>query len=102
MGDTCAEHGMICSKIGEIHALLIKLDASITSHILEADRAGGVRDRVAALEAIATANAKSISTIKQGYWKTCLVSGVVGGLLARLAPDLIWKVLEQVLKVVRV
>jgi hypothetical protein len=102
---TCDEHGKMCEKLGKIEGLLqglnTRLDQSflrMEAHINEGERPGGVRDRVAALEADRAASEKEISTIKQGYWKACIVSGVVGGLLARLAPEAIWLLINNLLK----
>lgn len=41
---------------------------------------------------------KQISIVKQGYWKACLTSAIVGGLVARLAPDILWRLIEGIFK----
>lgn len=96
--EPCSEHGVMCGKIGSMEAKIDALKASvdealvsIKTHITEADRPGGVRDRVTELE-------RTISVIKQGYWKACIVSAVVGGLLARLAPEIIWSIVIKIMR----
>jgi len=51
-------------------------------HISEGDRQGGYRDRLVILE-------QQVSVIKQGYWKTAITAGCLGGLIGNLSPDLI-------------
>lgn len=42
---------------------------------------------------------KRITALEKGYWKACIVSAIIGGLVARLAPDMLWKMIEAVFKV---
>lgn len=97
MSETCKDHGDFCEKLGGILATLKGMketndetNKAIKDHILEADKPGGIRDRVKTLE-------DTISVIKQGYWKACVVSAIVGGLVARLAPELLWAILQNLI-----
>lgn len=65
-------------------------------HIYEGEREGGVRDRLSKLE---TDYEKFKSLVKQGYWKACIVTAVVGGLIARSAPDALGAVVNTLIKV---
>ena len=103
--ETCNQHADMCMRLGTIQATLESLDKNISTvicdfknHVHDAEKPGGVRDRVGTTEAAIRVLRGEISVIKQGYWKACIVSGVVGGLLARLAPDLIWGFIEKVVK----
>jgi len=108
MGEQCADHGVMCGEIGGIKAMISALKESvdkavsrIDTHVAEAEKQGGIRDRVGLLEAAIRIQQDNISTIKQGYWKACIVSGVVGGLLARLCPDLIWSFLMNIVGIIK-
>lgn len=41
---------------------------------------------------------KRITTLEKGYWKACIVSAIIGGLVARLAPDVLWKMIAAIFK----
>lgn len=104
-GEPCSEHGAMCGKIGNMDAKIDALKASVDrvlenveSHIHEADKPGGVRDRVSTLESTIRIQHEMISTIKAGYWKACIVSAIVGGLFARLAPEMIWDIIHSVIQ----
>lgn len=79
---TCSEHGQLCQDIGEIKGLLRGLDESVgrylkktDDHIEEADRPGGVRDRVSNLE----------KTMKIMPW-TAMACGFFGALIGKISP----------------
>jgi hypothetical protein len=74
------------------------VNTAMKTHIVEAERPNGVRDRLGIAETSIRILQGEISTIKQGYWRTCIISGVIGGLFARLAPDLIWKLIEHIVR----
>ncbi len=71
--------------IDEIYRILSELKNAIIQHISEAEREGGIRDRVKKLEneveAVKAAQKKEI--IKVG-----LIAGFIGALLGHLVPDL--------------
>lgn len=102
----CESHGEFCEKLGSIQATLASFakelaenNRSIREHIIEAEKPGGVRERVSNLEAALMVVNGEISTIKKGYWKACIVSALIGGLIARLGPDIIGDTLKYVVKI---
>lgn len=88
MGEHCQDHAGFCEKLGGIleaikgmHNEQARTNASIERHIMEAEKTGGVRDRLGLAEASIRVLQGEISTIKQGYWKACIVSGALSGLI---------------------
>jgi hypothetical protein len=82
MAHTCAEHGGFCKDIGEIKGLLVGLTDNVNkylkktdAHIDEADRTGGVRDRVSNLE----------RTVKLMPW-IAMGCGIFGAMIGKLSP----------------
>jgi hypothetical protein len=67
---------------GKVLTQLENITDKVCTHIKEGEKEGGYRDRLLIAE-------KEICVIKKGYWKACLVSGVIGGLLGKLSPDLL-------------
>ena len=68
------------THIEEIFRSITELKVSIGSHISEAEKEGGIRDRVRRAE-------EQVGVIKKGYWKTGLTCGFIGALLGHITPD---------------
>ena len=86
--ETCPQHSELVSKVAVLETKLDgikdsqeRVEKIFCKHVDEGEKTGGFRDRLIVVE-------QSISTIKKSYWKTCIVSGVIGGLLGKLSPDL--------------
>lgn len=75
----------------QLDALRFTLDTvrdKICRHINEGEAPKtGYRDRLLIAE-------QEISVIKQGYWKACIVSGIIGGLLGQGIPKLVSLILK--------
>ena len=89
MNDFCAQHMDMVKDMATVKQVVMDMSKSfddvkarMVSHVHEGERPGGVRDRLLLLE-------QEISTIKKGYWKACIVAGVIGGLLADATPEVI-------------
>ena len=90
------------------HALMEDFKKRTEHHVEEGERPGGVRDRVFIIEQTIKAlgitlnemkeiHSKEISTIKQGYWKACIVAGSIGGLISgQLGPEVIRVALKYI------
>ena len=76
-------------EFAEIQTTLKYISERLLTHVVEGDRVGGYRDRLLVMEECLKATKKEISTIKQGYWRACIASGIIGGMLGNLTPDLI-------------
>lgn len=101
-GEPCNEHGLMCGKMGSMEAKIDGLKESvdravhgIETHIHEADKPGGIRERVLLLESAIGIQQEAISTIKKSYWKVGIAYSIVGGLIARLAPDVLWYFIQK-------
>lgn len=88
MTTLCDEHLKLAVDIATIKETLQNIESKVCTHVYDGDRPGGYRDRVMILEQGHNNLTKEISAIKQGYWKACIVSGMIGGLLGKLAPDM--------------
>lgn len=80
--DTCEKHLDVARDLAVIKSMLSAIQDRMMHHVDEGERPGGYRDRLIVAEL-------EISTIKKGYWKACIVSGIIGGMLGNLTPDLI-------------
>jgi hypothetical protein len=80
MSGECERHEQLVTDIATIKADIKYIKESVCRHISEGEKEGGFRDRLLIAE-------KEISVIKNGYWKACIVSGILGGLLGKLSPD---------------
>ena len=94
MTEYCAEHLKLAVDLATIKETLQNIESKICNHVHDSDRPGGYRDRVVGLELSQNNLVKEISIIKSGYWKACIVSGVIGGLLGKLAPDFFLGILK--------
>lgn len=82
-----AEWGALKVTLESMTAWMNRIENGICKHIDEGERKGGYRDRLRDLEEQRNTLKKEISTIKKGYWKACIVSGLIGGLLGNLTPE---------------
>lgn len=88
--DTCSKHVEIATGIARIEEKLDNYIERACKHIEEGEApVTGYRDRLIAVE-------MEISAIKKSYWKACLVSGLLGGLVGKLTPDLLTAFLKIV------
>jgi hypothetical protein len=99
----CEQHKEIVKYQGELFTKLAVMQNTLDSvkdriclHIDEGEKHGGFRDRVLTLEQTQKALKEEIGVIKRSYWKTCLVAGVLGGLLGKLTPDLFNLIIRMV------
>lgn len=78
-------------KLADIQDVLTDERVKMKEHIEDASKSGGWHERIATSERrianIEIMIQKEISIIKQGYWKACVVSGVIGGLVASGSPE---------------
>jgi len=84
----CDQHQDIVTKLAVIQNTLDTVATRICAHIDDGERPGGYRDRVINLEHCHKANQSEIAAVKKEYWKTCLMAGVIGGLLGKLTPEI--------------
>jgi len=91
---TCTFHGLLVEKLANIETTVrfikerLEEDRSrVKTHIHEGECEGGFRDRLQNVE-------QTISAMKKAEWVRVSVAAVVGGLIARTAPDIIWKLIE--------
>lgn len=85
--ETCEYHTKLVSDIAVIKNDIGYIKDKVCNHVDEGERQGGYRDRVFLLEQQMIDHKKEIATIKKGYWKACIVSGLLGGLIVRVGPD---------------
>lgn len=57
--------------------------ARMVAHINEGEKEGGFRDRVRDLEKQAETQMAVISALKKAEWRRVIISGVIGGIVAR-------------------
>jgi hypothetical protein len=95
MAEPCIQEQRI-SKLEAIFDYFVK---RTTDHITEGEKQGGHRDRLTLAEQNIQQTKKEISTIKKGYWKVCIVSGILGGLIARATPDVLIPLFNFIMKV---
>lgn len=70
-----------CAKEKEWGALEQKLKA-FCKHLEAGDGPGGFRDRLILVEV-------ELEALKKSIWVACIVSGIIGGLIGELSPNLI-------------
>lgn len=80
--ETCEYHTLLVADIAVIKTDIKYIKDKVCNHIREGEERGGFRDRLIILE-------QEVSVIKKGYWKTAIVSGLIGGLVGNLSPDII-------------
>jgi len=85
----CEQHTELIKSVALIQNDLKYIREKVCRHIEDGEKEGGWRDRLLLAE-------QQISTIKKGYWKACAVSGIIGGLIGKLTPD----VLSFVVKII--
>ena len=68
------------THIEEMTKQFKELKCCMTDHVLEAEKEGGIRDRLKTLET-------TVSTLKKSYWKTSIVAAFIGALLGHITPD---------------
>jgi len=86
--EICNEHLKVATSLVKIEQNLSNFKKTFdevkdrfVNHINEGERPGGMRERVIIME-------QTISAIRQGYWKTAVVAGIIGGLLGKISPDI--------------
>ena len=80
MSGECERHEQLVTDIATIKTDIAYIKENVCRHIKEGEKEGGFRDRLLIAE-------REIEAIKSAFWKACLVSGVIGGLLGKLSPD---------------
>lgn len=88
-----ADAAVIKNDLAYIRRSLDEKGKKIDDHIEEAEAEGGIRDRVRILE-------DAVSALKKAEWTRLIVASVIGGLFARLAPDMIGQIAGMVLKLI--
>ena len=78
--ETCEYHTLLVADIAVIKNDLQYIKDRLCNHVTEGEKEGGFRDRLLIAE-------KEIAVIKRGYWKACIVSGLIGGLLSQMTPE---------------
>ena len=73
---------------GKVLTQLEIFTSKVCKHIEEGEKEGGFRDRLLKAEVDIKFANESLSTIKKSYWKACIVSGLIGGLIGKLTPDM--------------
>ena len=93
--EQCPEHTKMVSDItklsGKIDGLTKawdRVEKTFTLHIVEGDKPGGYRDRLLISEQQAKEMEKEIKAVRNSLWRVCLVSGLIGGLVGKLTPEL--------------
>ena len=81
------EYSKLVTSIAVMTSMLSEIKGNITSHIREGEKQGGYRDRLIALEFAQSAAERERKNIRVGIWRTCLVAGMIGGLLGKLTPE---------------
>ena len=66
---------------GELQSDLRYIKENTCRHIQEGEGVGGWRDRLLVVE-------QETSTLKKSYWKTCVVAGIIGGLVGNISPEI--------------
>ncbi len=79
----------IFSDLAVISNNLKNISDSVLQHHHEADREGGMRDRVLKMSIAVDGNTTKISTLGRQVWRIGIVGGVIGGLIGKLTPELI-------------
>jgi len=82
MDNFCPDHIQLKADIEVIKTDLKYIREKVCTHIHDGEKEGGFRDRLLLAE-------QAIDILKKSYWKTCIVAGVIGGLLGKLSPDII-------------
>jgi hypothetical protein len=87
--ETCEYHTLLVADIAVIKNSLANIEKKMCSHVEDGEKQGGFRDRLIIAE-------QEISIIKKGYWKACLISGLIGGLVGNVSPDIITSIAKLV------
>lgn len=87
--NVCEYHIQLVEDIAVIKNDLKYMRDKVCSHIEEGEKAGGFRDQVLLARVDINNLKEQISVIKKGYWKTAIVGGLVGGLMANTTPEMI-------------
>jgi hypothetical protein len=85
--ETCAQHQDMVINVTKLNSSIEALQKSfdevkdkITKHICEGEGPGGVRERLFKAE-------NDLAQMKKNYWISCIVAGVIGGLIGHLTPQ---------------
>lgn len=87
----------VVTSLAVLNATFTDVKNRMSSHISDGEKEGGFRDRLVILEqkqkvlkddVIHSEErlCNEISVIKKGYWKACIVSGIIGGMIGNTAP----------------
>lgn len=97
MNEYCDQHMKSLTDITEmksdvkyIRQKVDERDIRYDRHIEEGERPGGIRDIVKDLQ-------HEVSVLKKEKWARLIVAAFVGGLLARLAPDVIGNIAQYII-----
>ena len=85
--ETCELHNTVAESLATIKADLAYIKENFSTHIVEANKPGGRHDRLLLAEQHITELNNMIIVLKRQIWTACVVAGVIGGLLAKAAPD---------------
>jgi translation initiation factor 2 gamma subunit (eIF-2gamma) len=77
----CEKHEQLAIDIATIKSNIEYIKEAITKHIDVEERPGGYRNQLILLK-------NEVDVIKKGYWKACIISGVIGGLLGQVSPSI--------------
>jgi hypothetical protein len=102
----CEDHYSVMENLSRVAAdlhvttsNLKTLSDNVTRHHSESEREGGHRDRIAKIEILADLADRERKQIRGDMWKTGLFSGIIGGLIGKLTPELIDTLTKFLLKV---
>jgi hypothetical protein len=94
----CSYHGLLVEKLATIETVVnfikerLEEDRErVRGHIHEGEREGGFRDRLQEVELL-------LNNIEKTKWLHLFVAAILGGLVARVAPDMIWQLIETLIR----
>ena len=79
-------------RISKLEASLEYFIKRTGDHIYEGEKSGGHRDRLLLLE-------QAVDALKKAQWLRGIVSGLIGGFIARAAPDMLAELFKFIAKV---